>query len=173
MRHLKVKNILFFSFIFINFIMSVLIKTKLNFNYQPGEKTALLEIAPLTVWLVILCLFSLFVVFVSALCTGIFIKFFGKLESTTLETLKLYIYIIYFGIFTMINLTSILISSFIDQGLSIFTVHMINLVFYFILTCLLFLLVFKIVTVKRALVISFSIFIINSVIPLFYVFNLL
>jgi formate hydrogenlyase subunit 4 len=94
---------------------------------------------------------SLFIICCLRICTMYWNihKIFGKLESTTLETLKLYIYIIYFGIFTMINLTSILISSFIDQGLSIFTVHMINLVFYFILTCLLFLLVFKIVTVKR------------------------
>jgi hypothetical protein len=43
MRHLKVKNILFFSFIFINFIMSVLIKTKLNFNYQPGERKSIIR----------------------------------------------------------------------------------------------------------------------------------
>lgn len=171
MRLLKIKH-LFLLFTLITLITSDLIKTQINFIYQSKEREALLEIASSNIWLVIFCLFTLVVVFISSLCSGIFIKFFGKLNNEILEQLKIYIYIIYFMTFTMINLFSALISLIINRGLTFFEVNIINLFFFFVLTFLLFLLTSKTLTTKRSLTICFTIFIINSIIPLIYIFTL-
>lgn len=74
--------------------------------------------------------------------------------------------------FTMINLFSALISLIINRGLTFFEVNIINLFFFFVLTLLLFLLTSKTLTTKRSLTICFTIFIINSIIPLIYIFTL-
>ncbi|REI13084.1 hypothetical protein DOS73_08585 [Staphylococcus felis] len=95
MRLLKIKH-LFLLFTLITLITSDLIKTQINFIYQSKEREALLEIASSNIWLVIFCLFTLVVVFISSLCSGIFIKFFGKLNNEILEQLKIYIYNIFY-----------------------------------------------------------------------------
>ncbi|WP_145422677.1 hypothetical protein [Staphylococcus hominis] len=95
MKILKVKHL----FLLFTLITSDLIKTQINFIYQSKEREALIEISSSSIWSIILCLFTLFVVFISALCTGIFIKFFGKINNKILEKLKIYIYDIFYNFY--------------------------------------------------------------------------
>lgn len=164
----RTKN-LFFIYSLLTLLISIVIKIALNLHYEIELVNELTELLSIENWFIIFTIVNFVTVFISALGTRIFINLVGKLNTDVYIDLAKDIYILYFSVYSMINLSSVLISTFTNQALSLVEVNLINFLFFILLSFSLFVLIKDWSTTTKSIRLSLYVFILNAGFPIYYV----
>lgn len=172
----KLKNpyLAFLVFTSFTLIMSIILKIKLNFNYNPSDSKEILEIINMSVALVLFVIVNLFIVFISAFGTYFLLNLISttrKHKSLKNSNIKTNIYLSYLIIHTAINLLLSVYIVIFEKAVDQTLLAIISLVFYSILSILLYYITKHMLAKKELLVSIILIFFLNGIMPILQIFN--
>lgn len=172
MKKINFENNVFLLFLsLLALVVSDFVKIKVNFLFQNDKSKVLLEVFDLNVWLFIFLFFTLIIVFISAMSTSVYIKILSNIDKSVLNHIKTNVYLIYILSFVFVNSSLSLYMLLVERELKLVEINVINIFSYGVLSVGIYLLIYKVIPIKRAITISFTIFLLNSIIAFIYIIN--
>lgn len=159
----KVKFTLLISIILL--VVTSYLKTKFNLNINTQESKIILQNMNYKMAMGIFIVSNLFIVFISAFGTNLFLNIFVSLDLKTIKDplMKTRIYIYYFLGHSILNFIIYIYSILNNDIASNYFVNMSNLIFYVILSYIFYVETKKILSSKKLIIFLLIIFILNSI----------
>lgn len=169
---MKNKTLILISFFIL--ILSILIKTYLNLYYDSINTALILDYFDISVLILLITLIivNIFIIFISAFGTNVFLNVSdyinkqGVLKNTNRKTK---IYLLYFIIYSMYNFLVALYSIITQRAMGVFYVNIISLIFFGLLSCLIYYIEDEYTVKKQNLINAILIFILNGIISIIYI----
>lgn len=159
----RVKLALLLSTIFL--VITIFLKTKFNLDIGSKESEMILDNINYNIAIVVFLLTNLFIVFISAFGTSLFLFIFANIDKKNINDpqLKSRIYLYYIIGHSILNICVFIDSIIINDIASNLFVNALNLLFFVILTCLLYIEAKNILSTKLLVTYLVLIFILNSI----------
>jgi len=159
----RIKLTLLLSTLFL--IIIIFFKTKFNLDIDSKESEIILENINYNTAIVLFLLTNLFIVFISAFGTSLFLFIFANVDKKNIRDpqIKSHIYLYYIVGHSILNICVLIYSLTINDIANNLFVNVLNLLFFIILTYLLYIETKKILSAKLLFTYLSLIFILNSI----------
>lgn len=141
-------------------------KIYLNLIFDPVNGKVILKILNLPTALIVLTLVNLFVIFITACGSNIFLNLLNNKVKLKNNKTKTHIYLVYFVGYTSVNCISLTYTLISRRVINLFQLNIISLVFFIVLSIFIFQIENNIRGKKTALMATSIIFILNAIVPI-------
>lgn len=158
-------------------LISIVAKIHFNLKYNPIEGEILTDILdmPNSTIIIILTIINLFVVFISSFGTNILLNVVNSWGHTNHiqkgENLKFKIYLLYFTGYTILNGILIIYSISYKHVMNTLQLNILSILLFFIFSITIYKFIYEPKIRIKSLITVSSIFIINGMIPMLYLFQ--
>ncbi|WP_077595984.1 hypothetical protein [Oceanobacillus kimchii] len=164
----------FIVFSTITLVVSTMLKVKLNLDFDPVNREVILKIISLPFAIIALSLVNVFVVFISAFGTNLFLNIVsnvrgsGNIQNSDFKT---NIYLIYIIGHSLLNLTLVLYIVMSENPVQQMHLNLTSLLFYFILSIFIYFVADKLFKQKELLISIVTVFFLNGIMPIIFILN--
>lgn len=164
----------FIVFSSIILVISTVLKVKLNLHFDPVNREIILDVLSMPLALTILSLVNIFVVFISAFGTNLFLNIISNVRGSSNiqnSNLKTNIYLIYIIGHSLLNLTFVLYTVMSENSVQQMYLNLTSLFFYFILSIFIYFVAKKLFKQRELIISVVAVFFLNGFMSIIFILN--